>query len=106
LPTLEQALSTLGSKTWDAAQAMRELENPVTRRLVAAGLPETVMRKIEASVTTTGLLTAGLGLAGSGVDALQNDGVTAATTVVNGVPLLPLNGGDVLAIAHFLRSTS
>ncbi|MEU3740516.1 putative T7SS-secreted protein [Streptomyces sp. NPDC032198] len=98
--TLGQRLASFGTTTMDEARAMTGLENtPLNFVLRSAPNAPRAVEVVERASAGLGVGTSGYGLVGSAVDAVDNDGVKAGTTGVDGARL-GLDGGGLFDLAR------
>ncbi|AUH42660.1 putative T7SS-secreted protein [Streptomyces sp. CMB-StM0423] len=101
--TLGQKFGTVGTRIMTEAQAVAALGNPLLARGVhAVGWTAQTANRIEVGAASTGVLSGGVGLVGTGVEALENDIVGGSDSLLGGVEIVGLTSGEMIELIRHI----
>ncbi|MEO3844080.1 putative T7SS-secreted protein [Streptomyces sp. B22F1] len=99
--TLGQKFSTVGGRVMTEARAIAGLDNTLlTRAVHAVGGSERVAQGVEVTVMSLSVLSGGVGLLGTDVDALDNEVVEGAGNTIGGLEIAGLGSGELIALGR------
>ncbi|AKH82781.1 hypothetical protein AA958_11665 [Streptomyces sp. CNQ-509] len=101
--TLGQKFGTVGTRVLTEAQAVAALGNPLLARGVhAVGWTAQAAKRIEVGAASTGVLSGGVGLLSTGVEAIENDVVGGSGSLLSGIEIAGLTSGEVIELIRYL----
>ncbi|WP_459007272.1 coiled-coil domain-containing protein [Streptomyces aculeolatus] len=97
--SLGQKFGTVGSHIMTEARAISALDNPTVAWIVhGARMPSSAPKAIEVTAASIGVISGGITLLGTKVDALDNDGVGNSGTVFGGLEIAGVGSGDLINV--------
>ncbi|WP_181787857.1 putative T7SS-secreted protein [Streptomyces phytophilus] len=97
--SLGQKFATVGSHIMTEARAISALDNPTVAWIVhGARMPSSAPKAIEVTAASIGVISGGITLLGTKVDALDNDGVGNSGTVFGGLEIAGVGSGDLINV--------
>ncbi|WP_407565311.1 hypothetical protein [Streptomyces sp. 184] len=101
--TLGQKFGAVGTRIMTEVQAVAALGNPILARGVhAVGGTAQMAERIEIAAGSAGVISGGIGLLGTGVEALDNEVVAGSDSILGSIEIAGLSSGEVIALTRYL----
>ncbi|MEO3851862.1 hypothetical protein ABGB09_30245 [Streptomyces sp. B8F3] len=101
--TLGQKFGAVGTSVLTEAQAVAALGNPLLARGVhAVGWTAQSAKRVEVGAASAAVLSGGVGLLSTGVEAIENDVVGGSGSLLGGIEIAGLTSGEVIELIRYL----